>query len=65
MWGNPSLLKKGKIYWKKILRKINIDTINLNIVKINEKSFLIDPQTTNNVIYRESIKLTIKKIYKQ
>ena len=50
MWSNTTLFHWAKSI-EKILRKINIDTINL------DKSFFIDPLNTNNAIYRDSLTL--------
>ena len=55
MCSNPTLLNLLKKYREKIinywLRKVNIDTI--------EKSFLIDPLTSNDAIYCDSLTLEI------
>ena len=39
------LFQPGKIYWKKDLEKINIDTI--------EKNFLIDPPNPDNAMHHD------------
>ena len=49
--GNPTLFHGAKSNEKKYLEKINIGTINW------KKSFLIDPLTTDNAIYRDLLTL--------
>ena len=53
MWSNPTLFHQAESIEKNIEKKINIDTI--------EKSFLIDPLTANNAIYRESLILSCQQ----
>ena len=48
MWGNHTLFHRAK-YIEKILRTINM-------TQSIEKSILQDPLTTNNAIYRDSLK---------
>ena len=56
IWGNSYTFPPGKIYWKKYSEKIN--TV---LTRSIEKNFLIDPLTTNNAIYRDSLVLNFEK----
>ena len=51
MWGNPTFLHRGKSIEKNIEKR---EILTQSI----EKSFLIDPLTTNDAIYRESLNVT-------
>ena len=52
MWGNPMLFDRAKSIEKNIEKK---EILTRSI----EKSFVIDPLTTNNAIYRDSLTLKI------
>ena len=57
-WENVSA---GKNYWKKYWQKVNIDKNYWKIyweTEIKLKRFLIDPLTTINAIYDDSLTLT-------
>ena len=59
MWGNPILFNLLKKYWEKII----IDWEKSILTQSIEKSFLMDPLTTNNAIYHDSLILMLRRLH--